>query len=746
MIRILSWWFFMGFVIIGQCQSLKVLDGFKGDAIQNVAVTCPSKNLFLTTDSSGTVNLNSCNQNDTITIDKVGYMALTATFGDLKSSNFTVLLYAKKEWLGEVVLSAYKVDSTRLTSFHIESLRQEEMEIRNPYNLTDAISVLPGVNQFSSGIGISKPVIRGLYGNRILVLFSGLRFDNQQWQDEHGLGLNTMGISGVELIKGPMSLLYGTEAIGGVINILEEQAPPKGSTITEISTQLHSNTGGGDVQFGKLANFGKHWYRIRAGITAHSDYTDGNGNRVLNSRFNGTNLKATYGFTRKTWKSDNHYYFGYNRFGFVFNDKSSLMDVDNRWSRALAGPHHIVMLNVVSSINRFQLHKSYWQLNMGFQSNLRSENEGGGELSLIMHLVSGQYAAKWNKQLNQKWFLVVANNSIVESNTNFGKRKIVPDAKTAESGLSMYLKRAQKRIVLEAGLGAGIKHITTLETKTVNSLEKDILPFTQLRKFSNAMIGVSCNPRKYLNLKTNIATGVRAPNLAELSANGLHEGIYTYEIGNPQLKNERNVNGDVTLTFKKSFVQISTSGFYNHFNDYIYLEPTTAEWFGFPVYRFKQYDADIYGGELALQVNPPKNKRIQFTLAYSSLVGRLNSGLYLPYMPANKWQPELRYELKTNKRWMAFCYMNASLVMSQNLLNPQEFETPSYQIYSAGLNVTRQTTKGDYVFNLVGKNLLNEAYYDHMSRYKNFGILDIGRNISIQLKIILKNNKNEKHN
>lgn len=750
MIRLISSCLFMGFVFIGFGNTLHVTDESSGKPLNHVAVTCTAKHFFTSTNSAGEADITILTDSDSITLELVGYQQIKTSVKALKVINFIVPMRRLDALLSEVVVSAYKEDTTKYTSLHIETLGRKTIDKSGAFSLTDALTNLSGVSQLSTGIGISKPVVRGLYGNRILVLFSGLRFDNQQWQDEHGLGLSTIGIGGVELIKGPMSILYGTEAIGGVINVMEEQASMPGTTEFDVQMLIHSNTGGGTVQLGKKVNYGAKFYSFRAGLTRQSDYSDGNNNRVLNSRFNGLYAKASFGLKKKKWQSDNHYHFSYNQFGFVFDNSSHFTMEDHRWSKKMSGPHHIVMLNMLSSLNRFQFKNSLLTVNAGIQSNMRSENEGGGELSLIMHLLSMQYAAKWKKQLNKKWLIVGSNNAILERNSNYGKRKIVPNAQTLENGLSIYLKKQNKSIVLEYGVGVGVKHISTYSTQTVNTPEKDILPFRQQRLFYNGMIGLSFNPSQAWNFKANVSSGVRAPNLAELSANGLHEGIYTYEIGDPNMKNEQNVNGDINLTFHKSFLQFSVGGFYNHFNNFIYLNPTDDEWFGFPIYRFTQYNAHLVGDEITLTIQPPKVRRLKISAQFSSLVGKLSTGDYLPYMPANKLAPKIRYQTSSNNKWVAFCFIGSTIVMQQNLLNPQETYTPSYQLFTSGFGVTRKVKKVEYVLNVTGNNLFNSVYFDHLSRYKNFGLLNPGRNISIHLKIktsnTLKNTKNENIN
>lgn len=737
--RLLSLWLLMMILVNGYSQVATVLDEHTMQPLQGVSISGGSPAKVVYTDEYGKAAISGFEKQDTLRISLFGYNEMAIRYTDLEKNNFKVRISATSLLLDEAVVSSYTEDVIRHTSLHIEPLQLQEIDEHGAFSLTDALAKMPGVDQLSTGPGVSKPVVRGLYGNRVLVLFSGLRFDNQQWQDEHGMGLSDIGIQKVEVIKGPLSLLYGTGAMGGVINIIEESAPEKGTSETDVKLTGYTNTGGLTLQGGTKVNRGNKWYRIRGAVTNHADYTDGNHERVLNSRFNGYYLKGSMGFTKANWHSVNHYSFSYNNFGFIFNDITHFMESDSRWSRQMSGPHHKVMLNILSSINKIQLKNSVLNLNVGVQSNYRAEDEGGDELSLQMHLLTTQYALKWNKRLSQHWSLVVANNSSYENNTNFGKRKIVPDANLAESALSVYLKNEYDHWIMEYGLGGGVKYIQTLETPSVNSAEKDIDPFEQLRPFYNGMVGVSYIPDSRLNVKANLATGVRAPNLAELSSNGLHEGIYTYEIGDPDMSNEQNINGDVGFYYSDNVIDFSVSGYYNHFNGYVYLEPTSEEWFGFPIYRFVQHDADIYGSEWTVGISPPFTKGVRLAATYSQLVGKLDDGEYLPYMPAQKVKPEIRYDYSMKNGKSFYGFVSSDFVLTQDKINVEENETPAYTLLNAGFGFRFSSAKAGYSINLSGTNLLNEAYYDHMSRLKNFGLLNMGRNVVITLKVNFKN-------
>ncbi len=643
---------------------------------------------------------------------------------------------SKSVVIKEVTVTAYKEESIKETSLNITSLKIDSLTKGGNYNLTDLLAKVPGVTMLSSGVAIAKPVIRGLYGNRVLVLISGLKFDNQQWQEEHGLGLSDIGLSKVELIKGPMSVLYGTEAIGGIINLIEEDKPTIDMRESDFSIKTNTNTLGGLVQGGYKVNYGKKWFRIRAGIENNADYSDGNNTRVLNSRFDAYYLKSSFGFQHKNWISNNNYLGSFNRFGFIFNDIYDFVEPDARYSRKLnLNPYHLVILNMLSSENKIMLkNNSKLTINAGVQSNERMENEGGGAISLNMHLFTAQYLIKWEKKLNDKHKLIVSNLGSFEDNTNFGARKIVPDANMQESNLSIYYEtNFNEKLILENGIGAGEKWIKTYFTATVNSPEKEIQPFNKFSPYYNAFTGLSFIPNSHFNFKLNAATGVRIPNLAELSSNGLHEGIFTYEVGNPLLKNEQNIALNLALNYEQKYIQFYASPFYNYFLNYVYLAPTKEDWYGFPVYRYKQQNATQYGTEFTLNLKPINH--LMIGSSYAAMISKTADGNYTPYIPAQKIAPKIQYYSQKIKNAPLTIFAAADIYLAQNNVYTYEKTTPQYWLLNAGISKVISKNKMNYEMSVVGNNLLNVAYYDHLSRFKNYGLLNIGRNIVIMLKV-----------
>lgn len=640
--------------------------------------------------------------------------------------------------LDEVIISAYKNESVLKTPLNIKSIYVDSMSKYGNYNITDLLARTEGVSMLTTGIAIAKPVVRGLYGNRLVILLNGLKFDNQQWQEEHGLGLTTVGISRVELIKGPISVLYGSEAMGGIINLIEDGKGKPGTKESDFRISFNSNTMGGMMQAGYKETKQNSWWRIRIGSDNNADYSDGNNKRILNSRFDGYYIKSAFGFERKRISTTINYSSSFNRFGFIFNDAYSFIEEDTRWSRRLnVNPAHLVLLNILSADNKISINdKLKLNVNIGVQSNERMENEGGGAISLNMHLLTTQYLLKLQYEINEKNKLVISNLNSYEVNTNYGARKIVPDARMQESNVSLNLEtNLSKHLVFENGLGAGEKYIRTKETPTVNMGEKEITPFTKFSPYYNVFTGLSFFPASHFNIKANVSTGVRVANLAELSSDGLHEGIFTYEIGNPLLKNEQIFSGNLLVNFMSKYLDLSVTPFYNYFYNYIYLTPVNESWYGFPVYRYKQQDAIQYGTEAYVTIKPTKSIEIKTT--YSGMISQTADGNYTPYIPAQKIAPLLTYKVSLKNNMFVSCYTGVDYCLAQNLVAPFEIKTPEYLLWNAGSSV-RIRGKNQYDVGFSVNNILNTAYYDHLSRFKNYGLLNAGRNVSVNVKILLK--------
>ncbi|AVR45412.1 hypothetical protein C7S20_09085 [Christiangramia fulva] len=645
---------------------------------------------------------------------------------------------SKVNRLKTVLITAYKPKPLRELSTNISAIETDSLSFTGNYSLADMMESFPGVELLTTGPGITKPVIRGLSGNRILILLNGLKFKNQQWQEEHGMGLTDFGISRIEVIKGPLSVLYGTDALGGVINLIDQAKPKPDAWIADGSLKFNLNTLGGLFQAGYRENNGSSWWRFRLGVENNADYSDGNNERVLNSRNDGYFLKAGYGFKKNSWTSNNTFTSTYTRSGFIFNDVYDFIEPDSRWSRSLSeNPAHLVFLNLFSSENDFQLKDgSQLHLNFGVHSNRRMENEGGGKISLDMHLLNIQYLLKWEKQLSENNKLILSNLASFEDNTNYGARKLVPDANMQEANISAFLEtEVSEEFILENGMGVGEKYIKTFFTPHLNGPDEENDPFDKFSWYYNFYSGFSWLPSKDFTLKFNAATGVRVPNLAELSSNGLHEGIFTYEIGDPDLENEKNYSFNLDFNYQTGDFGFFVSPFFNYFNGYVYLAPTVEDYFGFPVFRYRQQDARQYGAETGVNWNFSENWKN--SLVYSGMISKTVDGDYTPYLPAQKLNFQTNYSWKPSFADEMQLFSKLKYAFQQDKTAPNEIATGDYLLWDLGASAEFSDEKAHYRIGISGTNLLNKAYYDHLSRFKNYGLLNMGRNIMFTLKIDL---------
>ncbi|MEO8211150.1 MAG: TonB-dependent receptor, partial [bacterium] len=277
----------------------------------------------------------------------------------------------------EIVVS----DSTKIKSYQSQIINSKELMRLGAMNISEALTIIPGVWQLSTGTGISKPVIRGLYGNRIGIMVNGIRFDNQQWQDEHGLVMSSDGIDNIEVIKGPRSLLFGPEAIGGIVSITDELPAPIGREIADMNLKFFTNTLGilGNMGFkGAQNNF--NWL-IRFGGETHADYLDGNADRIPETRFGGYTIKTAGGYMKGIWAGRLNYSYTDYTYGILEGREfeREIAKDETRFDRSFNGAHH--QLNVHNFVfqNTFIKERSQIKINLGYIYNRRKEQEGNDE-------------------------------------------------------------------------------------------------------------------------------------------------------------------------------------------------------------------------------------------------------------------------------------------------------------------------------------------------------------------------------
>lgn len=625
-----------------------------------------------------------------------------------------------------------KKSSFRTNSRAIISVNKNEIKEKGALTLSDAISSLPGVNQITTG-AVSNPVIDGLYGDRIQIIVAGLKLEDQKWEDEYGLGLSDIGISGIEMIKGPASLIFGSNAMGGVINIIPESSSDSSGVRHDLGLRLLSNTMGAGINYG-FKKPGKNVLILNCGIESNADYYDGEGNRVPNTRFALNNINLGYIVQRKKIRSENHLFSYFNQFGFVA-DSSELTEDENesRFSREFEDDHCTAFLLLLSSMNSVRFNETTdLNFTLGVQSNLRQEQERSDEVEMSLLLNTFSLNASIQKRINNSWTVTNGVSGMFQTNKNYADRIIVPDAGIGEGSLYSYFNHIRTirnlKSEFEAGLRYDYRNIKTVLTESEDPLYDEITPFKKSHNNLNGSIG-ECLGIKNFTMKFDLSTGFRTGNLAELSANGLHEGTTKWYIGNPDLKTEKCLDLNVSASWHNKWLTLRGSVFRNSFRNYIFLQPTNEKIYEYTIYRYVQSDATLQGFNAGTTIE--KEGCFSISLDYSFLNAQREDGSWLPFTPANRYLFNGKYFIHTKNQRVsnAFVSFGVNRTQMQNHTGLYELSTPGYWLLNTGAGAEFRSLS----IVLSCNNLANQVYYDHLSRLKYYGLNDMGRNIILNI-------------
>ncbi|WP_281297984.1 TonB-dependent receptor plug domain-containing protein [Flavobacterium limnophilum] len=634
--------------------------------------------------------------------------------------------------LDEVIVSTAfnKIQSQNVMK--VEHSTVKELQQKGTATLIEGLATIPGVSQVSTGTSIGKPVIRGLSGNRVLVYSQGVRIENQQFGDEHGLGLNDAGIESVEVIKGPASLLYGSDALGGVLYFNPEKFAPANTFQANFNQKLFSNTLGSNSTLG-LKTSTENWkFLARGSYNTHSDYKTGEGDRVTNTRYNETDFKTGIGYSNSKFSSIFRY--NYNDLDLGIPEEGIANQTTNKKTEY---PKQGVFNHLLSLNNVFFFQKSKLDVDLGYISNDRSEFEDSDVAVLHMKLKTFNYDAKYHFPKMGKFESILGVQGMHQTNANSGEEYLIPDATTNDFGFFGTGNYEWKSNVLQAGLRFDNRKTTTTahgtpgEEGSFGALDKSYDSF-------NASLGYKTNLSKKLALRMNLASGFRAPNLAELTSNGVHEGTNRYEVGNPDLKTEQNIQTDLNLEYKSSHVEFFANGFYNHINNYIYTSPTGEIIDENAIFDYIQNDAKLFGGEIGLHFHPHPLDWLHYETSFETVTGKKQDGDYLPLIPANNWNNTIRTEFKI-KNWLedGFATLNVSTTFNQKNVSGFETKSNGYTFLNLGLGGKVKLGKTTFDINLNGNNLLDKEYTAHLSRLKTDGIPNMGRNIVLGLNFTI---------
>ena len=641
-------------------------------------------------------------------------------------------------------------------------------------NVIDAISHQPGVSQLTTGGSISKPIIRGLGYNRVVVMSDGVRQEGQQWGDEHGVEVDGNSVNSVEILKGPASLMYGSDAMAGVVILHQQPTLAEGEMKANVTSEYQTNNGlfayhlqmaGNQKGFVWDASFSDkmaHAYKNKYdGYVPGSQFRERAGRLMLG-------VNKGWGHSRLTWTA---YHLTPSIIEGERDAQTGELEHEDGWtghqySKSL--PFQQVKHYKLVWDNSLNLSSGYLKALVGYQQNRRQEfEESMDDYELYFKLHTLTYDLRYVTNEFDGWKLSTGIGGMYQKSGNEGEEYLIPDYRLFDFGLyATATKQLGDRWTLNGGVRYDHRHLHGYEL-----MEDDELRFTDFSRHFNGLtgsIGAVLNVSDNLNLKMNIARGFRTPNMSELASNGVHEGSVRYELGSQPLKSEYSLQADLGLDFTSRYVSAQLALFANRINNYIFTHRVAEEKEeGYLTYAYTQGDARLLGFEAGVDFHPIHS--VHFSNAFSYVDAQQMHAApgtkYLPFTPAPKWSSELKWELShhshptiahhhttdaahrslLNNLYVAAgldCFLKQSHIYGAD---DTETETPGYALLSLSAGTDLQLHgKKVAEFYFTADNLLDKAYQNHLSRLKyadenavtgRRGVYNMGRNITFKVVI-----------
>ncbi len=667
----------------------------------------------------------------------------------------------------------------------VEILKRTELLKISSSNIINSLTHINGVNALTTGPAISKPFIRGLGYNRVLVVNDGVKQEGQQWGDEHGIEIDDYSVQRVEVLKGPASLIYGSDGLAGVINLQSLNPIAEGminaNALAEYQTNSRLRGYYGNVA-GTKNGFSFNAYGSYKGAQDYKNKYDG---YVFNSKFNNKNVGGMLGYGG-SW---GHAYIRASNFdqhiGMIEGERD---DATGKFLKPVAGggeeiattsdfkaidpfvPFQHVQHFKVSSDNSFNIGKNKLDIAVGYQRNQRKEfgdPDNVNEPEAYFDLKTVNYAAKFNIPYKGNWKTSIGISGMVQNNENKGEETIIPDYDLLDIGGFVFTQYHKDKVSLSGGLRFDNRHVDSKQM--MDGVVTKFQAFT--KNFSNVSgsAGISYEASKELTLKFNVARGFRAPTLAELSSNGAHEGTNRFEVGNRGLKSETSLQADAGLEFNSEHITLGAGIFYNSINNFIYyrkvvnsagndsltVDPDSGDLLN--VFRFDQQNAHLYGVEFNMDIHPHPLDWLHFenTFSYTraKFANAIDGSDNVPAIPAARYLSQLKGNFLPKGKSLRNIYLSleSDYTFRQNHAFTgynTETASPAYWLINASVGTDIVSGNGKHLvtISLSGMNLSDVAYQSHLSRLKytavnnatgRQGVYNIGRSFAMKVNVPL---------
>jgi iron complex outermembrane recepter protein len=724
-------------------------------------------------------------------ISFIGYKSVIENITIRKDTTLNFELSEAHTEITEVVVTGVsRASELRKIPIIVKTIDKTLFNQNSATNLIDGLQHVPGIHQITSGTAIAKPIIRGLGYNRVISLFNGIRQEGQQWGDEHGIEIDEFEIDKIEIVKGPGSLMYGSDGIAGVLNFISSKPLPVEAIKTQFTSNYQSNN---QLIANSLSNAGNkngiQWLG-RVSNKYASNYQNKYDGKVYNSGFKEADGSLFLGID-KNW---GHSHFQFNSYNTTINlvegDRDSIGNFifananGNQISASandLKGyktgfPYQKINHTRLSSNNLYIVKNGTFNLDIGFQNNQRREFgdvENPNNIALFFNLNTFNYNLRYNIENIKGWETSLGIGGMAQTSKNKGLEFLIPGYHAFDIGSFVFTQKTfHNKLTLAGGLRFDNRTINA-EKLVLDSLYRPTIvenatTFLKFNSFRNhysgtsGSLGLSYQLDKNNTLKLNLSRGFRVPNISELASNGRHEGTLRYEIGTPSLKSEISHQIDLAYFYKSDHLSFEFTPFANGISNFIYTSKLTNA-IGqdsiidrvdpAPVFQFRQGKALLLGGELYVDFHPHPldwlHLENSFSYVQATQSDQSDSTKYLPNIPAPKYRAELKADFKKigNSCSNAYFKLGVDYFFAQNKIYSAyttETTTPAYALLGMGIGGNiKAFNKKDFISLFISANNLTDvAYQSHLSRLKyapqnpltgRNGVYNMGRNISLKL-------------
>ncbi|MGQ9804657.1 MAG: TonB-dependent receptor [Chlorobiales bacterium] len=758
----------------------KVVDAKTQELLFGATVVALPLKRGKTTNLNGTYSLLLPKGNYEIQVRFVGYRSQSLPLALTSDTELNIALEPDVIKAEEITVSTDREKEQLMESSQsLDVMTKEDLDAHRGQTFGESLKNLAGVSVLQTGISISKPVIRGLHSQRVLIINAGIRQEGQQWGAEHAPEIDPFSASEIQLLRGAASVEYGADAIGGVIRSEPKPLPASRSLDGEVMLNAFSNNRQGAISGFLEGGFenGLGW-RIqgslrKAGNYASPTYT------LANSGFQEQNFSTSLGLTRDFGRFTLYF----SRFdtelgifsGSHIGNTTDLLNAILRGNPATSAsfsytidlPKQTVTHYLFSFHSDIPLSIGRLDMRYGWQHNHRREfdlHKGRRRATpddppaYELDLWTYNADIKFHHQPFGRLIGTVGISGTTQFNTNSGTSFLIPNFEAYTGGIFLFEELVYEQWILNGGFRYDYRTQSAYTFTNSKFLQSDAK-----RNFQTATLstGVIYQLLPTLSLAFNAGTAWRPPSINELYSYGVHHGTAQFEIGDSTLSVEQSLNIDGTLRYESSRFSAEVSVYRNLISNFIYLfplsEPIVSVRGAFPSFRYEQANARLYGIDASFKWLMFDDLRIEATLS-AVRADNLERREPIYQMPSDRLTLLAHYHLPDGSLLKeSFLEVGMTLVRRQNrfptLPVPETFPPlfpneaayreylvllvvppAGYALFNFSVGTKISIAKQSLLLSLSIENLLNQRYRDYLSRFRYFAD-DVGRNIILRFNV-----------